>query len=1187
MDEFLRFARAGDEPSIEDYANAHPELADEIRDVFPAVLMVENIGVPGSDSNREQPVPAVAEQPERLGEYKILREIGRGGMGIVYEAIQESLRRHVAVKVLPFSAVMLPDQVTRFQREARAAARLHHGHIVPVFGVGHDQGVHYYVMQYINGRPLDAVIREIRQLRGTERNNPTTENDGQSAIKTESSKTRPSLPDADHLGARADSTPERDPQLAVTEAQTGGQEKVLLPLTNDRGSADSSDAGMIRSDLTSSSGNRSRYFRSVARIGIQASEGLEHAHREGLLHRDIKPSNLLIDLKGDVWITDFGLAKSSGEDLTQTGDLVGTMRYMPPERIRGWSDPRSDVYSLGLTLYELLVLQPAFVANERIELIKAIETQSPVAPHRIDSAIPRDLETIVLKSIEKEPSDRYQTALDLANDLRRFLDGKPIVAKRSTSARRTWLWCRRNPVLAAAFGFVLMLMIAITILSLEFSRQTQNRIVEVNAARELSDARRCDLLLAQIEFSRRTKAPGSRKEAMEAIAEASQLLSGNTGEASQQLRNLAIAVMSMIDLNIVERWESDLKATYLYHPCFDAGLNWMPRINEQNEVEIVDLETGIAKSTELFSDRAYTNLAISPDGTMLAILGSLKDYKSIRIFDIRERKVVFEKEVPELHSHGIYPVEFSFDGRLFGYQAGESRQVLIRSTADGSIYRELPATRMSHLDFSPVSNHLLVCNMEEVVIWDLETGEKESVIRPSARAFGVAFGPKGQSVGGVTGRGVEFWQLDDDGKVTSAVYQSQTSNPGTGDEFAFHPHLPYAVTYGRDGQTRLWNSYSATEEMKIELRCGTFSSDGLSIGFVHQDGGFGKVRFIAPAECRKFQVPHADRAITSVSFSDNEELLLTASEESRREFVWDLKTSELVAIHARDVSEHYENFCPSFCPGTDNLIFGAGRDSFDVRQLVTEPSRFGGVTRHWGPAKILGDRARSLYATGFSSDGNQIAIHAEAEIVLVNWRTQETRHAIDLSDKYRLVETDHLSISPDNRFLATSGVQQEMAWVFDLETEEVVFQWKGSEREDGQINGGALAEFSRCGKMVALSGRNEFQIYSTEDWSLLKSLPRETRGLGYSSFSDDYLAVADGDFVGLYSLDGFQLLARLQTAIPGLVSSHDSEQVPMMRFSPSGQYLAVGTIGNEIQLWDLPLVRKRLAENGIDWTDRK
>jgi len=239
---------------------------------------------------------------------------------------------------------------------------------VPIFGVGEHQGLPFFAMQYIEGRGLDAVIREWR-----------------------------------------------------------ANESV--------GSADR--------------------WRFVAFIGKQTAEALQYAHEQGVLHRDIKPANLLLDEHQAVWITDFGLAKLAGhDDLTASGDVIGTLRYLAPEALRGESGPRSDVYSLGLTLYELLTLTPPFGDLTPTELLHQVSVGQLPRPRRIDPTIPLDLETIVLKAIAREPDHRYATAGALAHDLRCFVEDRPIRARRATGIERAWRWSRRNRMTAALIATV-------------------------------------------------------------------------------------------------------------------------------------------------------------------------------------------------------------------------------------------------------------------------------------------------------------------------------------------------------------------------------------------------------------------------------------------------------------------------------------------------------------------------------------------------------------------------------------------------------------------------------------------------------------------------------------------------------------------------------------------------------------
>ena len=225
------------------------------------------------------------------------------------------------------------------------------------------------------------------------------------------------------------------------------------------------------SELSASSDPDRQFYRSVARIGIQVAEALEYANRQGILHRDVKPSNLLLDNHGNVWVADFGLAKTAeADDLTHTGDILGTIRYMAPERFSGHCDARSDVYSLGLTLYELVALRPAYEASDRHTLMERVLHEEPERLKKLAPGVPRDLETIIAKAMARDPAGRYATAAALAEDLRRFVEDRPIRARRISPAERLARWCRRNKVLAASIGVAAAALVAVAVMALVYAR---------------------------------------------------------------------------------------------------------------------------------------------------------------------------------------------------------------------------------------------------------------------------------------------------------------------------------------------------------------------------------------------------------------------------------------------------------------------------------------------------------------------------------------------------------------------------------------------------------------------------------------------------------------------------------------------------------------------------------------------
>jgi serine/threonine protein kinase/Flp pilus assembly protein TadD len=454
-EEFLERYRQGERPSLKEYAERHPELAAEIRQVFPAMALMENIALAdesleGESASREPPPPAPLQQ---LGDFRIIREVGHGGMGVVYEAEQVSLGRHVALKVLARKMLLDARHSRRFVREAKAAARLHHTNIVPVFGVGEQDGLPYYVMQFIQGRGLDEVIEELRRLQHPAR--PATLPEAPRQVGDLLHKDV-SVADV----ARSLLTGEfRAPVGATVDDAARAADPAAAPPPAASSAGSLSDTSAVSSssvvlpgqsdDSHQGRGKKPTYWQGVAHIGVQVAGALAHAHGQGVLHRDIKPSNLLLDLRGTVWVTDFGLAKADDQqDLTHTGDILGTLRYMPPEAFEGKSDRRGDLYALGLTLYELLALRPAFDEKDRPRLVKQVTTAEPARLDRLNPAVPRDLVTIVHKAIDREPQRRYQTAGELAADLQHFLDDEPIQARRLSIDERGWRWCRHNPAVA-------------------------------------------------------------------------------------------------------------------------------------------------------------------------------------------------------------------------------------------------------------------------------------------------------------------------------------------------------------------------------------------------------------------------------------------------------------------------------------------------------------------------------------------------------------------------------------------------------------------------------------------------------------------------------------------------------------------------------------------------------------------
>ncbi len=600
VEEFTDRLNAGESPRIEQYEIDHPDLAPVLRDVLSSLQALNcdasRVGQLGSSGTHAKPLLR-----DRVGDYRIVREIGQGGMAVVYEAEHEKLRRRVALKVL--TACSLKHYQQRFQREARSVAKLHHTHIVPVYEYGEIGNIQYIAMQYIEGRSLDKILREQpierdRRIGGA-----------QSSVVDSTSRLHSGDGDVASDLDRADLT---DPRQSMVSSD--------LPIS----SGDSS-AGQIQ--YASPRNLTRKYHRGVARIIAAVAAALSYAHRQRILHRDIKPSNLILDDGGNIWVTDFGLAKTEEEDLTRTGDIVGTVRYMPPERLAGQCDARSDVYSLGATLYEMLTLRPVFDASDRMQLLRDIAHRDPVRPRTIDPSIPADLETIVLKALAKEPDQRYHSAHGLEKDLRRFLEDKPIEARRATAAEHFWRWCRRNPALSTAVCLLLLCFVFGFVGVYWQWRRAESHL---------------------------TEAIKLRNQAEQNLAEANRqkiVATSNAEEATRQYRraeqNLAEAHNAVEDFtNIVDQYASEnSEHMQLHRDVLAKALQYYEQLlgqQQPNERQDEELAKTYARVARLRMDVGSADLALAD---YQQACGLYQQLVSKRPLDIDLRKSMFQSQI--------------------------------------------------------------------------------------------------------------------------------------------------------------------------------------------------------------------------------------------------------------------------------------------------------------------------------------------------------------------------------------------------------------------------------------------------------------------------------------------------------------------------------------------------------------
>lgn len=443
----------------------HADAASESTMLEPTVLESMKVAATPNDRNNDF-------SPRDFGDFRLLSVLGAGGMGIVFEAEEKGLGRRVAVKVMSQSHGFDEIQRLRFLNESMAVAQMDHPNIAEVYRVGDVDGEYFFSMRLIAGFDLRHILGELR--RGTA-----------NARKT-NSRRQPSLQNVTTKAKVDETTVPDGEQQAVEKSHSavsygGLSAETYLSATNQRTARTHSD-----------------YFRSVCEIGVAAASALHHAHSKGILHRDIKPGNLMLDDQDHLWVMDFGLAQVDGEDpLTRTGDMLGTYRYMSPEQAsgrHGFVDHRSDIYSLGVTLYELLTLKKAIPGETPEDVLKHLCFKDPTPVARQNASIPPALQLIVHKAIQRDPTDRFDSADEMAADLQRYLDGQPIVARKLSLPRRFSKWVHFHKQLATAIAavFVILFVSSLTVAGVVYQamleEQRQHEITESELTR--SEGRR-------------------------------------------------------------------------------------------------------------------------------------------------------------------------------------------------------------------------------------------------------------------------------------------------------------------------------------------------------------------------------------------------------------------------------------------------------------------------------------------------------------------------------------------------------------------------------------------------------------------------------------------------------------------------------------------------------------------------
>ncbi len=999
------------------------------------------------DAGEADAIPA-RDKPRRLGDYELIEEIARGGMGVVYRARQVSLERIVALKVVLHGSFSSPEFVRRFRTEAAVVASLQHPHIVAVHEVGQADEEHFFSMDYIEGKSLAELIRE-------------------------------------------------QPVSARHAAQ---------------------------------------YLKTIA-------EAVHYAHERGVVHRDLKPSNVLIDIFDQPRITDFGLAKVLGTDaeLTTTGQVLGSPAYIAPEQAAGRADevgPASDIYSLGAILYHLLTGRPPFQGETLPQILLQVQEAEPVSPSRLNPGVPRDLQTICLKCLQKAPARRYETARELADELGRFLRREPIHARPVLAVERLFLWCKRRPV-PAAMILALHLVVGLGALGILW----QWRRAEVNArgerqqrrvAEQYSDRVRSQLYAGDVNFAARALQHGNLGLARRTLA------AWQPGDGKPDLRGFEWFYLwsQCQGEQLATLGEHDWIVTCL---AFSPDGRWLATGSQDQTVKIWEVAHRALITTLPAATGAVLSVAFTPDARQLVTggLGGTRlwscdtwrettNYPGQIASVSRQRPLLATAEVSFLYwwqPPGLV--------RVWNYQSG------------AQVFQAPNVARVFAL--SPDGNTLAVAGLEhDINLWDVNSGELRQKLLTTNAVRGMTYSHNSERLIAILRGSVPMVF----GVSPSAVGTAQAGRKLWGHTMDvwgvdFSPDDALIATTSSDQTLRLWEADTLSPRGTLrghehEVWCVAFSPDGELLATGSKDQTIKLWRKSPPATMQVFASQNSIKPFFSPG---GDKIVVQDISRSSPTTVWLLSTNPSAQYIAGRRPMGFSS------DGQALVRWGRGLHTLEFISLESTNRSQVVLAANWG------DNSKALQYDGFSSDWKLFfAIDDSGQVAIWDAATGQLRTHLQKGPS----GISAAAISRSGRWLALASRQERTLLLVDCETGA---ECKLTGHKDAIIG----LDFSPDEQLLAggsLDGT--IRLWRTGTGELEATLPGHMEETTDVAFAPDGRTLASVN-TGL-SVKLWHLATRRE-----LVSWDLPKAGTSVQFSPDGRHLAVTTSTNSVILFDAPL----------------